>query len=278
MKRYLQLDLGLMDQLEVLQLVLDMEFRKLRQDESLLWVAAAADGMRELDAATSDLPDTVILRIFPPFPEDSSVVIAPSDSLQTMRGRLAAAGWVKASPDYTAELHRHLERHHHEYWKSLEPQQRERRIAQEIAEWNETKRRRDEDERYLASLPPEQREREEKRRGEEGLASMSPREREEELRRRQDIHFGTLRIPMREMITFTKTGAAYMVASGTGRPENGGSLLAVPGEGLFSIRYLTRRLMGQEFDEDGDVWALWEYKGETLRNIFERYFPPRLKN
>jgi hypothetical protein len=114
---------------------------------------------------------------------------------------------------------------------------------------------------------------EEKRRDEERLASMSPQEREEELQRRREIHFGTLRIPMHEMITFTQTGAQYMVASGAGRPENGGTLLVVPGKGLCSLGWLTRRLMGKEFDEDGDVWALWEYKGETLRNIFGRYFP-----
>jgi hypothetical protein len=171
---------------------------------------------------------------------DTSVVIASLRSFQIIQQRLAGVGWEKASPDDTAELRRHLKMHHGEYWESL---------------------------------APEQREREKIRRDEERLASMSPREREEELPRRREIHFGTLRIPMREMITFTRTGAQYVVASGTGRPENGGTLLAVPGEGLFSIRLLTRRLMCNEFDEDGDVWALWEYKGETLRDIFGRYFP-----
>jgi hypothetical protein len=272
MKRYLELDPALLDQINMLRLVLEIEFRKLREGETLLWVVAGTDGMRELDDATIDLPDTVIMSIIPPFPGDTSVVIASLHSLQIIQQRLAGVGWEKASPDDEAEFRRHLERHRGEYWESLAPEQRERRIAEDIAWWEETKRRRDEDERYLASLTPEQREREEKRRDKERLASMRPREREEELQRRREIHFGTLRIPMCEMITFTGTGAHYMVASGTGRPENGGVLLAVPGEGLFSIRLLTRRLMGKEFDEDGDVWALWEYKGETLRNIFGRYF------
>lgn len=273
MKRYLKLDPDLLDPLDTLGLVLEMEFRKLSEGETLLWVVAETDGMRELTDATIDLPDTVIISIVPPFPVYTSVVIASLRSFQIIQQRLAGVGWEKASPDDTAVLRRHLKRHHGEYWESLAPEQRERRITEDIARWEETKRRRDEDERYLASLTPEQREREETRRDEERLASMSPREREEELQRRREIHFGTLRIPMREMITFTRTGAQYMVASGTGRPENGGTLLAVPGEGLFSIRLLTRRLMCKEFEEDGDVWALWEYKGETLRDIFGRYFP-----
>jgi hypothetical protein len=37
---------------------------------------------------------------------------------------------------------------------------------------------------------------------------------------------------------------------------NGETLLAVPGDGLYCIRLLTRRLMGEQFDEDDDVWEL----------------------
>jgi hypothetical protein len=48
------------------------------------------------------------------------------------------------------------------------------------------------------------------------------------------------------------------VASGEGRPENGGVLLLVPGEGLFSMKLLIRRLMGTQYDKVTVVWTLWE--------------------
>lgn len=48
------------------------------------------------------------------------------------------------------------------------------------------------------------------------------REKEEELKRRHEIHFGTIQIPMGETVTFSKTGARYVVASGTGSRERRG--------------------------------------------------------
>jgi len=273
MKFYRELGSQFSREVEVFRLVLETECRTPTEDETLLWAAAGSVGTLDLVDATRDLPDTILLSVVPPFPGNSSLVISSSTSSQIIQQRLGAAGWEKASSKKISELRRYLERHHRRYWRSLTPEQQEKIIDREIAEWEAKVRRSKEDERYLASLSPEEREREEKRRDEEKLASMSSQKRREELQRRREIHFGTLRIPMREMVTFIRTGAQYMVASGSGRPEAGGSLLAVPGEGLFSIQSLTRRLMAQEFDEDGDVWALWEYNGETLRSIFERYFP-----
>jgi hypothetical protein len=214
-----------------------------------------------------------MMSVVPPFPGNASLVISSTESSQTIQQRLGGAGWAKSSAKGVVELRRYLERHHSKYWRSLAPEKQDTIIAAEVAAWEVEKRRRDEDERYLTSLSAKQREREEKRRDEERLAAMKPAARKQELARRRMIHFGTLRIPMGEMVTFIKTRENYMVASGSGRPDSGGTLLSVPGEGLFSIRLLTRRLMGREFDEGGDVWALWEYKGETLRNIYARMFP-----
>jgi hypothetical protein len=270
---YMELDPQFPREVEVFRLALETEFRKLREDESLLWVAAGPAGEHDVLDATSDLPDTIILSVVPPFPGNSSLVICSPTSSKAIQQRLARSGWERTSPKKRVELRRYIERHKGRYWRLLPPEKQERIIAEEVAAWEETKRKRDEDERYLASLKPEQREREEKRRDDERLAAMKPLERKEELRRRRIIHFGTLRIPPGEMVKFTKTDTQYMVASGAGKPENGGTILSEPGKGLFSIEYLTRLLMGKEFDKAIDVWSLWEYKSETLRSIFKRYFP-----
>lgn len=272
MKRYLELGIAFQDQFNTLAMVLAIEFRKLREGESLLWLSADTDGMQALEDATNDLPDLVTMQFIPPFPEDTWVVTGSVGSVLTVQERLAALIWGKASPGDEADFYDYLEKHHSEYWESLTSEQQERRIADDVAWYEETRRKREEDKRYLTSLPPEQREREEKRRDDERLASMLPKEREEELQRRRRIHFGTLGIPMNEILTFIETGEQYAVASGSGRPENGGRLLFVQGEGLVSIRLLTRKLMGEKFDEGGDVWALWEYHGETLRSIYGKNF------
>ena len=112
--------------------------------------------------------------------------------------------------------------------------------------------------------------RRERQEEEDYMASLTSEQREATLQRMKEIHFGTLGIPMREGITFTKTGAQYIIGSGRGKPNNGGTLVVVPGEGLWSLRALTRRLMGEEFNETGDVWSLWDHKGESLRSIFEQ--------
>ena len=272
MKRYLELGRDFQDQFCTLALVLAADFRRLDESESLLWVSVSADGEDQLQDATDRLPDLVAMSFVPPFPDDSHVVVGSHISISTVQKRLAGLGWEKASPDDATAFYSYLDEHHGNYWQTLTPEQQERRIVEDMLWYEGIQRKRDEDERYLASLSPGEREREEKRRDEKMLASMRPREREQELQRRREIHFGTLRIPMKELITFSKTGTQYMVASGTGRPENGGTLLHIPEQGLFSIRLLTRKLMGDAFDEDGDVWALWEYNGKELRSVYGRYF------
>jgi hypothetical protein len=268
----MELNPDLLEEMETLKLVLETEFTKLQEGESLLWAAAGADGTQELMEATNDLPDAIMMSVVPPFPGNASVIICSPQSSLTIQQRLGSVGWERTSAKGITALRGYLERHHFKYWRSLAPEQQDKIIAAEVAAWEVEKRRCDEDERYLASLTPEEREREEKRRDEERLAAMKPEDRKKELARRRMIHFGTLRIPAGEMVIFTPTGNQYMVASGAGKPENGGTILSNHGKGLCSIGYLTRLIMGEEFDEDADVWSLWEYKGETLREIFRRYF------
>lgn len=275
MKRYLELSPTLLEETEELKMVLALEFRSLQEDELALWTMEDLNRDAELRQVTDDLTDVIAMSFDPPFPPDASVLVASRKSVQIIENRLARVGWTSASAAEVTELRNCLQRRHAEYWESLEPGQQERWIAQEVARWEAEKRQTEEDQRYLASLAPEDREGELKRRDQIALALLSPPEMEEDLRRRRRIHFGTLGMPIGTVVTFIPTGQSYQVASGSGRPENGGALLLVPGEGLCCMRYLTRRLMAENFDEDGDVWALWEYKGESLRSRFRRYFPDK---
>ena len=273
MERYLELDSNFLERIEVLKMVMAMGFRELTEDEAALWSMEDSDRDTDLDRVINDLADVIVMRCDPPFPPDSCLVVASRRSVQIIENRLDRLGWASASADEVTELRNCLERGKAEYWKSLEPDQQERWMAQEVAGWEAEKRRFEENRRYRASLLPEDREREFKRRDEAALALLSPEEREEELQRRRRIHFGTLGMPIGTAITFIPTGQSHKVASGNGRPENGGILLLVPGEGLWSIRYLTRRLMAEKFEEDSDEWAFWEFEGESLRSRFRRRFP-----
>jgi len=91
------------------------------------------------------------------------------------------------------------------------------------------------------------------------------------------IDFGTVGLGMGEEIVFTPTGFTCMVGSGIGIPGNGGSLVKVlekRGE-RWSIRAMTRQLLGDELASDLDPWALWEHQGETLRSRYERHMKSR---
>ncbi len=260
------------DRLSPLGAVLWADFRQLKEGESLLWVSADADGMDEVRDATN-APDLIVMQFVPPFPEDTSIIVGTASTIELVQQRLTDLGWKSFSSEEEAELRNHLDEHKSEYWDSLTAEQQDLRIADLGSWWQEETQRGEADKKYLASLTPDARDREEKRRDERLLAAMTSLEKETELKRRREIHFGTLRIPMGEKVTFSRTGAQYMVASGKGKPDNGGTVLSVPGEGLVSIRLLTRKLMGEDFVENGDVWALWEYRGEALRAIFERHLP-----
>ena len=145
MKRYLELNPDLQDQFNTLALVLGIEFRRLREGESLLWATSDADGMREIENATSDLPDLVVMQFVPPFPDDSYVVVGTHSSISTVKQRLAGLGWEKASADDEEEFYDYMDRRHDEYWDSLTIDQQDRVIGDYIAEAEGIKRKGAED-------------------------------------------------------------------------------------------------------------------------------------
>lgn len=87
------------------------------------------------------------------------------------------------------------------------------------------------------------------------------------------IDFGSIGIKIGDIITYEPLKKEFKVGSGAGVPGNGGTLIYWPEEGnheLASLRYATRYLMKNEFHEDADIFILWTYNGETLRNIHNR--------
>lgn len=85
----------------------------------------------------------------------------------------------------------------------------------------------------------------------------------------EKIHFGTLGLKKGDTITFIPTGEEIRVSSGQGTPDNGGTLVRFPDnrdDASYSIRAMTRRLAGDRFNEDADVWRLWQYQDEDLRS------------
>jgi len=88
----------------------------------------------------------------------------------------------------------------------------------------------------------------------------------------EKIDFGTIGIKIGDIITFQGNDTLFSVASGRGIPGNGGTLIRYADERIlmsFSIRYLTKRLLGTELPDDIDVFELWSYKGRTLRSIYD---------
>jgi hypothetical protein len=88
----------------------------------------------------------------------------------------------------------------------------------------------------------------------------------------ENIHFGLIGIKIGDIIEFMPTGDKFKVASGNGTPQNGGTLVEnkkVLGTVLFDIKSATRRLLGERFDEEVDLWETWEFEGKSLRELYE---------
>ncbi len=86
-----------------------------------------------------------------------------------------------------------------------------------------------------------------------------------------DIHFGDLGLKIGDEITFIKDNKKFIVSSGNGTPDNGGTLVRYPEQGtnnLYCLRYMSRRLLADEFEETEDIFERWEYKGITLRKMW----------
>jgi hypothetical protein len=86
------------------------------------------------------------------------------------------------------------------------------------------------------------------------------------------IHFGLMGIKIGDVIKFIPTGEEFKVNSGNGTPENGGDLIInkkILGEGSYSIRLATKRLLGECFNENADIFEFWEFEGKTLRVMYD---------
>ena len=89
----------------------------------------------------------------------------------------------------------------------------------------------------------------------------------------QKIDFGTIGLKIGDEIVFRKDKLKFIVASGDGTPENGGTIVAYPDDNfdqLYSLSYITKKILGNEFDEGKDIFELWEHEGKTLRSIYNK--------
>jgi hypothetical protein len=102
------------------------------------------------------------------------------------------------------------------------------------------------------------------------------------------IHFGTIGIKIGDKISFEGNEDVFIVSSGDGTPDNGGTLVYYEDKReLYRFRPLdnmTERLMGIENiqcieDIEGlDLWSLWFYKGKSLRSIYDEKIGERVKS
>lgn len=86
----------------------------------------------------------------------------------------------------------------------------------------------------------------------------------------EKIDFGTIGIKIGDIIVHEHTENEYKVGSGAGVPGNGGTLIQWKIGELRSIRSATKILMGNDFNEESDLFNMWTFKGRTLREIHEQ--------
>lgn len=88
----------------------------------------------------------------------------------------------------------------------------------------------------------------------------------------QKIDFGDVGVKIGDEIVLTqRPDVEIVVGSGAGVPGNGGTLVYYKDrrtEGLFSITLMTKKLLGDEFPPDADIFSLWTYNGRTLRELY----------
>jgi len=91
---------------------------------------------------------------------------------------------------------------------------------------------------------------------------------------KKHIHFGLVGIKIGDVIHFDQSpDIAIKVGSGTGTPDNGGTLVYFVENrsfGLCPIIGMTRKLMNvKKIPDDFDLWSHWIHKGLSLREIYE---------
>ncbi|MEI6090827.1 MAG: hypothetical protein WCR42_10275 [bacterium] len=86
------------------------------------------------------------------------------------------------------------------------------------------------------------------------------------------INFSTIGLKIGDEILFENDPKqAFDVGCGDGNPRYRGSqvLYKEDTSGSFSLKLVTRKLMGEKFNDEIDIFEPWTYKGHTLRAIFE---------
>ncbi|MBS3810108.1 MAG: hypothetical protein KGY38_08145 [Desulfobacterales bacterium] len=90
----------------------------------------------------------------------------------------------------------------------------------------------------------------------------------------EDIDFGDIGLKIGDEIVFKENKQVLVVGSGRGIPGNGGSLVhypCCPGN-LFTLRLMTKSLLGQKYAQEIDIWQLWEYQDKTLRDRYITHY------
>ncbi len=92
------------------------------------------------------------------------------------------------------------------------------------------------------------------------------------------IDFGHIGLRIGDAIQFDqRPEIRFIVGSGNGRPGQSGTMVQFKNgreTGYFSLRYMTRKLMGYRFKEDQDIFELWSHRGKTLRAIYNEKYKP----
>jgi hypothetical protein len=88
-----------------------------------------------------------------------------------------------------------------------------------------------------------------------------------------EIDFGIIGLKIDDEIQYRETGGTFKVSS-----EGGGTLVRYPGGSCsYSLKYLTRKLQGEKFDESKDIFEQWKFNGKLLRSICDTKDRPKLR-
>ena len=91
----------------------------------------------------------------------------------------------------------------------------------------------------------------------------------------QREHFGMIGLKIGERIKFRDCEDVFIVSSGNGTPDNGGTLVrrekSRKKNYYYSLRSMTRRMLGLgELPEQIDIWSYWSNEGATLREMLNK--------